>query len=651
MTATTPLIDRKIFFGNPEIANGKLSPNGKQIAFLKEHQGILNLWVKDFDAPFEDATLLTKSKTPILTTFWSRDSEYLLYINDNNGDENYNIFAVNHNASLNAPENPISRNLTNLKEVTAQIYLVSKQDHDLLYIGLNDRDKAWHDLYTLNIASGELQLIYKNEQRLTHYYFDWDEQLRIVSRSNEDGATQFLTISENKIGTMIFEHSLKAHAYIAGWSSDNSSCYFVTNKGSINFSTLFTMNTTDGSLTKVESDPKDKVDFGGLWIDENSREVIATSYLYDKKVRYFKDAEWQSDFDFLQSKFEDHEIGFTSFTSDYSKCLVAVYGDRYASKVYCFDRKTKKLWLQYVPKPKLESIEEHLCVMQCIAYASSDGLTIPAYLTLPNEDIACNAAIILVHGGPKGPRDQWGYSGLVQFLANRGYAVLQPNFRASGGYGKAFLNAGDKQWGRLMQDDITYGYHYLVNNSIAAADKIGIMGGSYGGYATLAGLAFTPTLYACGIDIVGPSNLFTLLESIPPYWESGRKWLYEMVGDPATEEGQALLKAASPLFSVENMVRPLLIVQGANDPRVKQAESDQIVVALRDNGQPVTYLLALDEGHGFRKPLNNFALYAESERFLNKHLGGRVQEELSDDVRGRLQVLNQDVNAVKLTDQ
>jgi dienelactone hydrolase len=256
----------------------------------------------------------------------------------------------------------------------------------------------------------------------------------------------------------------------------------------------------------------------------------------------------------------------------------------------------------------------------------------------------------LVHGGPKGPRDAWGYDPQAQFLANRGYAVLQPNFRASGGYGKSFLNAGDLQWGKLMQDDITWGVKHLISEGIADKDRIAIMGGSYGGYATLAGLAFTPDLYACGVDIVGPSNIFTLLDSIPAYWEAGRAFLYGMVGDPSTEEGKLLIREASPLFSAEKIVKPLLIIQGANDPRVKQAEADQIVIALRDRGHDVSYLLAEDEGHGFAKPVNRMAMYAEIERFLAEKLGGRYDAVMPKAVAERLDELRVDISQVSYTD-
>ena len=264
--------------------------------------------------------------------------------------------------------------------------------------------------------------------------------------------------------------------------------------------------------------------------------------------------------------------------------------------------------------------------MKAIRYPSSDGLEIPAFLTLPKGVAAKNLPTIVVpHGGPWG-RDSWGFNNLAQFLANRGYAVLQPNFRASTGYGKKFLNAGNKQWGDKMQDDITWGVKHLVAQGIADPKRVGIMGGSYGGYATLAGVAFTPDLYAAAVDIVGPSNLITLLESIPPYWEAGRMIFHERMGDPTTAEGKAQLQRQSPLNSAQKIKTPLLVAQGANDPRVKKAEAEQIVIALRDRGFPVEYILAPDEGHGFQRPVNSMALWAASEKFFAKHLGGRFQE-------------------------
>ena len=644
----TPVIDRAIFFGNPTIAGGKLSPNGKYVTFMKEYNGIMNVWVKGFDESFDQARLLTDSESPIPGYFWTEDSKYVLFVNDKDGDENFNVYAVNplEGTISTAPE---AKNLTPMENVTVRIYMVSKKDPDMMMIGINDRDKAWHDLYRLKISTGKLTMILENDNRYDGFEFDWEEKMRIAYRSDEDGMSQIIRINEDGSYKEIYSTNLQESAYIANWTPNSKECYLITNKGNINLSTLYRMNPETGEMALVESDPLGKVDFGRLWVNNHTRKIISTSYTYDKRVRYFKNKKWEDIFNKLKKHFPDKEIRFTSYTKDYAKMLIAVSGDDIAAEVYFYDPVTDKPILQYTPRPDLKELEEHLSNMQPISYPSSDGMPIPAYLSIPKGSSGKNMpAVILVHGGPKGPRDTWGYRSTVQFLNNRGYVVLQPNFRASGGYGKKFLNAGDKQWGKLMQDDVTWGKKYLVEKGIVDPNKVAIMGGSYGGYATLAGLAFTPDEYACGVDIVGPSNLFTLIESMPPYWEAGRKWLYEMVGNPETEEGQKLLREASPLFSADKITKPLIIVQGANDPRVKKAESDQIVIALRDKGHPVEYLLAMDEGHGFRKPLNSMAMYAAIERFLAKHLGGRYQEVIEEDIVETLDGLRVDISSVQL---
>ncbi|RQO40672.1 S9 family peptidase [Chryseobacterium sp. KBW03] len=643
-----PVLDRGLFFGNPEIAGGQLSPDGKWISFTKEYGGIMNIWVKKIDEPFEKARPLTDSKRPMSGYFWSEDGKYILYVKDGNGDENMNIFAVDPMAKVTSGV-PESRNITPLKDVTAQIYMVSRKNPDLLMIGLNNRDKAWHDLYSLKISTGELKKIFENTDRITSYEFDWDENLRVLSKTDDKGTTQFFYKEGDKL-TPIYETLVTESAYISNWNEDNSKFYLVTNKGNLDKSTLFLMDPKTKQITKIESDPKDKVDFGGLSMDRNTRKMIYTSYTGDKTEYYWKDKTWEANYKFLQSKFPGREVSFSSSTNDYSKFLVGVGGDKYASEAYFFDAKTKQLIFQYTPRTELKKVEKYLAPMTPITYKSSDGLEIPAYLTLPVGSTGKNVpVVVLVHGGPKGPRDYWGYNSTVQFLANRGYAVLQPNFRASGGYGKKFQNGGDLQWGKLMQDDITWGVKYLIDQGIADKNKVVIMGGSYGGYATLAGLAFTPDVYAAGVDIVGPSNLFTLLDSVPAYWEAARAFLYGMVGDPKTEEGKKLMHAASPLFSVDKINKPLLIVQGANDPRVKQAEADQIVIALRDKGKKVNYILADDEGHGFRKPVNSMAMYAETEKFLSEVIGGRYQKEMPENVAKRLKEMTVDISKVMYT--
>ncbi|TWU35631.1 Prolyl endopeptidase [Novipirellula aureliae] len=645
--AGTPLLDRDLFFGNPQIAGGKLSPDGRFISFMKPYHGIMNVWVKEFAEPFDQARPLTDSERPLRGYTWTEDGKFILFVKDSGGDENMNLFAVDPAAKPEpGKETPPSRNLTPMEDVTAQTMHASQNNPDLLWIGLNDRDKAWHDLYQLEISTGDLKLVYQNDDRITGYEFDWDDNLRLLSRTDPAGNTTLLRKDGDDL-VPIYETSVTENAGVSGWDAKNENFYLVTNKGELDLLTLYTINPDTKQAELLESDPEQAVDFGRLRLDRNTREIISTSYTDDKTCYYWRDKTWEANYKFLQQKFPGREIAFQSSTNDYSKFLIAVHGDKYAAEAWYFDAEKRELIHQYTPRPELKEVEEYLAPMQSIRYASSDGLEIPAYLTVPAGVEAKNLpVVVLVHGGPKGPRDSWGYSATVQFLANRGYAVLQPNFRASGGYGKKFLNAGDLQWGKLMQDDITWGVKHLIAEGIADKDRVAIMGGSYGGYATLAGLAFTPDLYACGVDIVGPSNIFTLLDSIPPYWESGRAFLYGMVGDPSTEEGKQRIRDASPLFSAEKISRPLLIIQGANDPRVKQAEADQIAIALRDRGHKVSYLLADDEGHGFAKPVNRMAMYAEIEAFLAGQIGGRYQEEMPDDVAERLEQLRVDVSQV-----
>lgn len=644
-----PILNRELFFGNPEISAGQLSPDGAFISFMKPYEGIMNVWVKRFDEPFDNARPLTDSRRPLYGYAWSEDGKYILYVKDNDGDENMNVWIVDPREAASSGPVPPSRNLTPMEKVTAQIQHVSQRDPDLVWIGLNNRDEAWHDLYQLKLSTGELTLVYENTDRITGYEFDWDDRLRLLSRTDAEGNTVILRKDQDQL-VPIYETSVTEGASIASWDEQNQNIYLVSNKGDLNLSTLFLMNPETGEKTLLESDPEGRVDFGSIRVDRNTRKLISTSYTDDRTRYYWRDPQWEENYKFLRSRFPGREVDFQSSTNDYSKFLIAVYGDKYASESWFFNAQTKELIHQYTPRPELKKVEQHLAAMTPVRYPSSDGLEIPGYLTIPvGQEPRQLPVVVLVHGGPKGPRDDWGYDPTAQFLANRGYAVLQPNFRASGGYGKDFLNAGDLQWGKLMQDDITWGVKYLIEQGIADKDRVCIMGGSYGGYATLAGLAFTPDVYACGVDIVGPSNLFTLLDSIPAYWEAGRAFLYGMVGDPGTEEGQKLIREASPLFSAEKINKPLLIIQGANDPRVKQAEADQIVIALRDRGHDVSYLLAEDEGHGFAKPINNMAMYAEIERFLAEKLGGRYQEDMPEEVAKRLAELRVDVDTVTYT--
>jgi dienelactone hydrolase len=379
---------------------------------------------------------------------------------------------------------------------------------------------------------------------------------------------------------------------------------------------------------------------------EATDELVLTTYDDDKVRRYFKDKSFEADYKWLTEKLPGKEISRTSSTFDEKSWLVSASSDTEPGETYLFDRRTHKLTLQYKVRESLP--RESLSQMKSIRYKSSDGLEIPAYLTLPKSIQGKNLpTIIFPHGGPWA-RDFWGYNGYAQFFANRGYAVLSMNFRGSTGYGKKFLDAGNEQWGRLMQDDITWGVKYLVAEGIADPKRVGIFGGSYGGYATLAGVTTTPDLYAAGVELFGPSNLITLMESIPPYWESIRVMFYKRMGDPTKPEGKALLIERSPLTSASKIKTPLMIAQGANDPRVNHAESEQIVIALRDRGFPVEYLLIPDEGHGFARPVNNMAAVMATEKFFAQYLGGRYQEGGTPEVVARLKEITVDPKTVVL---
>ncbi len=392
---------------------------------------------------------------------------------------------------------------------------------------------------------GKLTLLRENKDRLTGFTFDWNENVRLATRSAGDGSTEILAATGDSF-TKIYECGTLENCGPSGFfDPENKNFYLQSNKGdSENFTKLYLMNPDSKEIKLVEGDPLNKVDFGGVSVSNKSKKILFTSYTDARTRRYFKDKETESQFKFLNSKFPGKEIGFNSLTKDEDKALVTVYSDDDPGAVYFFDAKNKNVIKQYVPRPKLQA--QTLAKMEPITYASSDGLEIPAYLVLPVGKEAKNLPLIVVpHGGPWG-RDTWGFSGMAQFLANRGYAVLMPNFRGSTGYGKKFLNAGNQEWGRKMQDDITWGVKHLIAKGTVDQKRVGIMGGSYGGYAVLAGLAFTPDVYACGVDIVGPSNLNTLLASIPPYWESFKKTMWTRLADPSTPEEKRIFRNVLP---------------------------------------------------------------------------------------------------------
>lgn len=641
-----PLIDRDVIFGNPEIAAAELSPDGRFIAFLKPWKDTRNVYVKGVSEPFSAARLLTtETKRPVAGYLWTRDSKYILYAKDNDGDENFNVFAVDPLATpVPGADAPPSRDLTGLKGVRVILYEVPKSDPDVVYIGLNDRDKAWHDLYRLKISTGTKDLVRKNTERITGWVFDLKGRLRMATRSAENGDTEVLRVDADAF-TKVYSCSVFESCNPLQFQPGDQRLYMETNKDA-NLTSLELLDPQTGKTEMVESDPLGKVDFGGALFSEATDELVETWYIAARVKTYYKNKAFGDDVHWIENKFPDHEILVVSRTKDEQLWLVTAVSDTEPGETMLFDRKARLLTPQYKVREKLPRAD--LAQMKPVSYKSSDGLEIPAYLTLPRGVAAKNLpTLMLPHGGPWG-RDQWGYNALAQFFANRGYAVLQPNFRGSTGYGRKFLDAGNLQWGRKMQDDVTWGVKYLIAQGIADPKRVGVIGGSYGGYATLAGVAFTPDLYSAAVDIVGPSNLITLLDSIPPYWESIRKMFYQRMGDPSTPEGKKQLMEESPLNFADKIKTPLLVAQGANDPRVNRREAEQIVIALRDRGFPVEYILAPDEGHGFARPVNNLALFMASEKFFALHLGGRYQEGGTPEEVARLKEITVDPKKVVL---
>ncbi|HMW38877.1 MAG: prolyl oligopeptidase family serine peptidase [Saprospiraceae bacterium] len=641
-----PLIDREIFFGNPEITGAQLSPDGKYLSFIKPYNGVRNIWIKKLSESFEKARPLTSNSRPISNYFWSRNSKFILFFQDKGGNENFQIYAVSPTDKANPSTGvPDGRDLTKSENSRADIVHLSKSNPDQVFIALNDRDASWHDLYDLRISTGDRKLIYRNTSRVVSWVFDQKDKLRLAVRNYPDGSNELLRIDNNS-EEVIYRSTVLEDFTPLNFHTDGSNVYLLSNTGlKRNLTQLVLLNINTAAEKLIESDPKKNVDLDMAYFSEIDNSLLMTVYKDNVTRIYFKNKSFSKDYDLIRKQFKGLEVSFNNSTKDENLWLITVYSDTDPGAVYLFDRKSKKSTFLYRPRPKLP-IEE-MSPTQIISYKSEDGLVIPAYLTIPKGSTGKNLPLVVnPHGGPWA-RDNWGFNSLAQFLANRGYAVLQMNFRGSTGFGKKFIDAGNLQWGDRMQDDISSGVNYLVKKGIADPKHVGIYGGSYGGYATLAGLCFTPELYACGVSMVGPSSLLTLLESLPPYWEAGRKIFYTRMGDPTNADGYAQLRRQSPLYSVDRIIAPLMVVQGANDPRVKKAESDQIVIAMRDKNLPVEYLCANDEGHGFANPYNSLAFYAAMEQFLSKHLGGRYQTDMSNAIQEKLKAITVDIASLK----
>ncbi|MCP4571696.1 MAG: S9 family peptidase [bacterium] len=642
-----PLLDRELFFGDPEISGSQLSPDGKWMSFMKPYEGARNIWVKAADEPFEAAKPVTADQRPVPGYFWSRDSQYLLYVQDKDGDENFHVWAVDPAGELADKDVPVARNLTPVDGVRAQIYSVPKNDPDLIIVGMNDRDPRFHDIYKVDIPTGERVLMRENTDDVGAWIFDMDGQLRMAYRQTPEGSTELLRVELQgleRITMCTFAEDITPRSF----HTDRKRCYVSTDMGDDrDLAELMLLDVETGEWTLVEKDPENQVDFGGAFFHPETDELLATVYVGDRVRVYPKTDEGAKLWEGLQAALPDGEIGVNSMARDMSKMLVSVSSDVDPGSVYLYDAATGTATLQYRSRPELPS--EHLSPMKPVRYTARDGRTIYGYVTTPKGVEAKNLPTVMyIHGGPWA-RDRWGYEPYAQFLANRGYAVMQVNYRGSTGYGKDYMNAGNKEWGiGAMQHDITDAVQYLVDEGIADPAKVGIFGGSYGGYATLAGVTFTPDLFACGVPYVGPSNLITLVESFPEYWKPflAGSW-YPRVGNPEVESDRQDLIARSPLFHSDDIKCPLLVVHGANDPRVKQRESDQIVVSLRSKDKPVEYIVAPDEGHGFRAPNNRKALAVAMEKFLASHLGGRYQEDVRPETAERLEEITVDVSGVE----
>jgi len=595
-------IPLEVLFGDPELSQVQVSPDGERLAFVAPWEGVKNLWVQDRRTG--ERRRLTADRGRGVMGYGWLPSGLLVYLQDTGGDENWRFYAVD-------PAGGEPRLLTPGEGVQAQFLAAHPDYPDEMLVLLNDRDPALHDVWRVNARTGERRRVLENPGYLQLFA---DEKLRVRAglRQTDDGGAE-LHLYRDGEWRPFMQWGLEDSLGTMPLQIRGDTLYMLSSIGR-NTAALVAVDLETGSQEVLAADPDYDLDGSSLLFHPRAASPEAIGVMRDRMGWIVLDEALKPDFERLGELEGD----------------VYITGRDLADRVWTvyeqLDRKSPRYWLYDRESGALEPIGEAipalagytLAPMQPVRYRARDGLEIEAYLTLPpGREPRGLPAVIVPHGGPWS-RDRWSYNPWAQWLANRGYAVLQPNFRGSTGYGKALLNAGNKEWGRAMQDDLTDAVRWLVDRGIADPERVAIMGGSYGGYATLAGLAFTPELYAAGVDIVGPSNLFTLLETIPPYWKPMIALFYTRMGHP--EQDAELLRAASPLFSADRIRAPLLIGQGANDPRVKRTESLQIVEALREKGKPVEYVEYSDEGHGFMKPENRLDFFRKAEAFLEKHL-------------------------------
>jgi len=594
------------FFRNPEKANYQLSPDGKYISFLSPYNGRLNIFVKNLTTGLE--TRITEAKERDITIYFWKGNNKICYLQDIGGDENYKLYVVNIDGSD-------FKVLTPYEKVVTQIIDDLKDNDNEMLIALNKRNPTVFDVYRINVNTGEMVMVAENPGNITEWQTDHNGKLRVAVAT--DGVNTSLLYRENEsdpfkvVKTTSFKETLSPLFF----TFDNKNVYAISNIGRDKAAIIKYDIANDKELELIFEHPE--VDVDGLNYSEKRKVLTSISYTTWKRQIKFLDEETEK----IYKKFETfigpkYEIVIVNADREETKFIARTYSDKSLGAYYLYDKQSDVVTKLADISPWLN--EEELADMKPIQYTTRDGLTIHGYLTLPKGIEPKNLPVVVnPHGGPWA-RDRWGFNPEVQFLANRGFAVLQVNFRGSTGYGRKFWELSFKQWGKKMQDDITDGVYWLINEGIANPKRIAIYGGSYGGYATLAGITFTPDLYAAAVDYVGVSNLFTFMNTIPPYWKPMLEMLYEMVGDP--KKDSTLLYEASPVFHVDKIKAPLFVAQGKNDPRVNINESDQIVNALKQKGVYVEYMVKENEGHGFRNEENRFDFYEAMEKFLKKHL-------------------------------
>lgn len=608
-----PVIPVETFFKNPESFGWRISPDGEYISYLSPYKGHTNVFVRKIS----DSTGIPVTGDTLRNIYnYSWKGSRILYLQDVGGDENYQLFSVGLDGKDLKALTPFPKVRTAIMDDMR--YIPGKEKEVL--IQMNKRDPRFFDPYSINIETGETKVLYQNDKNFDGWYTDHTGLIRIATKTDGVNTTFYHRASEAAPFDSLLTTTYKDNFGIQLFTFDNKNVYVSTNIGRDKTAIVEYDLAARKEVKEIYSNPDYDVD--GLSFSHKRKVLEDASYTSWKREYHFLDKEAETEYNKMKEKFKGYEIGIYGNNNEEDKFIVWVGNDKLAAKYYFYNKKTGDTKFLANSAPWLK--EEEMAAVKPVEYKSRDGLTIHGYLTLPKGVKAKNLPVVInPHGGPWA-RDQWGFNGETQFLANRGYAVLQMNFRGSTGYGKEFWLKGSKQWGKTMQDDISDGVKYLIDEGIADPKRVAIYGASYGGYATLAGITFTPDLYCCAVDYVGVSNMFTFMKTIPPYWEPYKAMFAELVGDPVKDS--ALLAEASPVFHVDKIKVPLFIAQGANDPRVNKAESDQMVEALKKKGITVEYMVKNDEGHGFANENNQIDFYKAMEAFFAKHLAP-VKEE------------------------